>query len=107
MGEPDVIPAHLIPRITNRGFKHLPGLPSTYVGGQVRLYESSAALEPCMWILVRDRVDLSRPVRPMRVEGGLSVVETTAHLSLETAKKLRDQLDYLITHHYQLEQQHE
>jgi hypothetical protein len=57
-------------------------------GGEVRVYESSAADGPHIWLNVKEPAD---PV----------LGEAHAHLTLEQAKLLRDQLDYLIGNHYQ------
>lgn len=81
---------HLIPRVTDRGFLHMPNIPGTYVHRReyVRVYESSAAVEACIWIMVSSTA---------MTENGMSV-----HLTLEEATHLRDQLTYLIENHYQV-----
>ncbi len=79
--------------ITDRGFKGFDSVPSTH-GGGVRVYESSAADAPHIWLAAESPEDLNRP-------GGL-LRHTSAHLRLEDAVRLRDQLTYLIEHHYQL-----
>ena len=50
--------------------------------GWVKVYESSAASEPCIWV---------------STEEGPAV-----HLTLEKATLLRDQLSWLIENHYQV-----
>lgn len=77
--------------ITDRGFAHLKPIPErTRWGdgerGEVRIYESSSATEPCIWISV--------------VEVGESAA--TAELTLKSAKKLAKQLRWLVKNHYQV-----
>lgn len=83
----------LEPRITDRGFKHFDEVPSEY-GGGVRTYESSMAEYPCLWVMVKQPADLNRRDSPQ--------IEAVAHLTLENAALLRDQLTHLIDNHYQL-----
>lgn len=78
-------PKHLIPFVSDRGFQSMPDVVSVY--GGARIYESSNAAEPCLWV----RLEECSGVR------GVAAVEFT----LEEAAKLRDQLDYLISSHYQ------
>ena len=81
------IPAHLEPIWTDRGFKHMPAIQGRDEDEVVKVYESSAADGPHVWLRVEeDRVSYA-----------------SAHLTLEHAAELRDQLDYLIRNHYQLE----
>lgn len=79
-------PAHLEPIWTDRGFKHMPEIEDRY-GTTVQVIESSAATAPHIYLFLEPC--------------GLDSV--AAHLTLEDAAKLRDQLDYLIRNHYQLE----
>jgi hypothetical protein len=74
-------PDHLVATSTDRGFKHLPPIAGSY-GGQVRVYESSAATHPYIW---------------------LNVDEATLHLTVEDATKLAEQLAYLVKNHYQVQ----
>ena len=83
--------------ITDRGFKHMQPIICTY-GSAVRVYESGAASEPCIWLNVR--VDPTKLTNQPSGEG-------TAHLTLEQAQTLRKQLAYLIKHHYQVEDEGE
>lgn len=70
-------PAHLVPFYPNdRSLKWMPAIQG------VRAFES-AADEPRIWLSVND-------------EQGI------AHLTLDEARKLADQLDWLIRHHYQI-----
>jgi hypothetical protein len=81
------------PMISNRGFKHFEPVPS--YGGFMRVYESSAASGPHVWALIECPVDMNDCAGPTK--------EATVHLTLENAALLRDQLTYLIEHHYQVE----
>jgi hypothetical protein len=85
---PDVEPAY-----NDRGFKHYAPIPSRY-GGHIRVYESSLADSPHIWVMVTAPVDLNNP--------GGETHEAPAHLALENAIRLRDQLTHLIDNHYQL-----
>jgi hypothetical protein len=83
----------LTPEYSERGFKHFPPIPSAY-GGDIRVYESSAASAPHVWIRTVCPVDLNKPDGP--------AVEAVAHLHIDDAIVLRDQLTYLLEHHYQV-----
>lgn len=78
---------------TDRGFLHGSDIPSEY-GGCIRAYESSAASGPHLWVHAECPENLNRPEGP--------VTSATVHLTLENATRLRDQLTYLIEHHYQV-----
>jgi len=69
-------------KFSNRGFQGFEPIPSSPTGysGSVRVYESSAASDPYIW---------------------LAVDESRVHLTLADARRLRDQIDYLISNHYQ------
>lgn len=83
------------PTVSDRGFRSFDGIPATMynylrgcevpVGETVRVFESSAADGPHLWVDITD--------------GRTSI---GAHLTLENAIVLRDQLTWLIEHHYQL-----
>lgn len=85
---------HLKPETGTRGFKHMPSLPSEY-GGEVEVYESSNASGPHIWVRIVCPADLNEP-NGMRVE-------SVAHLTLENAQKLQEQLAFLVNNHYQLQ----
>lgn len=81
---------HLQPQRSDRGFSRLPEIPGAY-GGTVRVYESSKASGPHIWL----QVDLP-------AEAGRSEREkATIHLSAEDATKLAEQIQYLVANHYQ------
>lgn len=83
---------HLEPTTTDRGFKHMPPIPSKY-GGAVRIYESSAATGPHVWLLAESPVDMNNQDGP--------TVEAVIHLNAENAWLLAEQLRWLLEHHYQ------
>lgn len=85
---------HLIPTITDRGFKHLPEIPSTYPGGTIRTYESSAAMQPCIWVAAVAPENLNHPDGPQ--------MSAPIHLTIENALRLADQIQFLARNHYQL-----
>ena len=82
--------------ITDRGFQHMDPIPGTYggqVSGQVKVYESSAASGPYVWLTVRSFSNPNTQSDP---------VEATVHLALAHAECLRNQLTFLIENHYQV-----
>lgn len=79
---------HLIPTLTERDFAHLPAIPSEY-GGDVQVYESSAAEGPHIWLKAAEAMY------------GQPETEATVHLTAENAWKLADQLRELVRNHYQ------
>jgi hypothetical protein len=79
---------HLTTTTTSRGFDHLPLIPSTH-GGDVSVYESSAASGPHIWL----RAGEDMPGKPL--------VEATVHLTAEDAWRLAEQLQHLVRQHYQ------
>ncbi len=82
--------------VTDRGFVQFEPVDSTY-GGQIRVYESSAALGPHIWI------DIKSPAKLQEVTGPPDgMTAGTAHLTLEGATKIRDQLTWIIENHYQV-----
>jgi hypothetical protein len=85
---------HLNAEKSERGFHHMPPIPSRY-GGEVRAYESSAASAPHIWLSVECPVDLNEPEGP--------TVNGAAHLAIEDAIHLAQQLMWLATHHYQVQ----
>lgn len=86
--------AHMQATITSRGFVHMPPISCAY-GGDVRVYESSAASAPHIWVLARQLSDMN--------DDRSELIESAVHLTLESAQQLRDQLNYLIDNHYQNE----
>lgn len=70
--------------VTARGFKHMEMVAGDY-GGGVKVYESSAAEAPFVWLQAVDG------------EGNEAIV----HLSEGTAELLARQIEWLVAHHYQ------
>lgn len=77
-------PQHLEPIASARGFVALPALAATY-GGEIRVYESSAASGPHLWINSTDK------------DGR----EVTLHVTAETAWKFAEQIITAVRNHYQ------
>jgi hypothetical protein len=76
--------------LTDRGFLRAEPVPSTY-GGVAEVYESSAA-DPRIWVRVECPVDLNDPSSPTKY--------AVAHLDIQNAIRLRDQLTWIIDHHF-------
>ncbi len=70
---------------TERGFWKCDPIPSDY-GGYIRAYESS--IVPHIWVTTVCPIDLGFPEGP--------TTRAVAHLRIEDAKTLRDNLTYLI-----------
>jgi hypothetical protein len=87
------MPDHLDVTTSDRGFDCLPPIASTYPGGSVRVYESSAALESCIWLAATAPVDLNEPDGPAHT--------SPIHLTVEDALKLAEQIQLLVRNHYQ------
>lgn len=75
--------------VTDRGFSHLDPVDTTY-GATVRIYESSAASGPHIWM----NCEQPPPPYPGALEQELG--EVALHLNLDQAISIRDRLDYLI-----------
>jgi hypothetical protein len=78
---------HLTTTTSDRGFDALPEIPGAY-GGSIRVYESSAASGPHLWLNALERV-------------GAEGTQATMHLSAENAWRLSEQLQKLVREHYQ------
>jgi hypothetical protein len=72
--------------VTGRGFRHYEPIKTDY-GHVVRVYESSAAKGPCLWLAVE-------------LDQGLPMEPGTAHLTLEQATAIRDALSAAIDGHW-------
>ena len=88
---------HLSPTTSARGFLRLPPIPSVY-GGEVEVYESSMASGPHIWLKATTPDNLNDPQGEQ--------VEAVAHLTIEDAAKLAQQLNHLIDNHYQVKPRH-
>ena len=84
-----------LPDLSGRGFTHLPEIPSNY-GGHIRAYESSAASSPHLWVRIECPENPNAPDGPTR--------EAVVHLTLDNARRLAEQLVYLVDTHYLEEQ---
>lgn len=75
--------------VTDRGFKHYKPI-ATHYGHVVRVYESSKAFSPCLWLSVDGSEAITDPKEQVK-----------AHMTLAQAERLRDTLDAAISQHYQ------
>lgn len=78
---------------SERGFTQMEPLVCDY-GTGIRVYESSAAMAPHIWLALSQGQDPKL--------SNLEKSEAHAHMPLETAEQLRDQLTWLIENHYQV-----
>lgn len=83
---------------SDRGFAQGSDLPSAY-GGFIRAYESSAAEHARIWVMVKSPVDMNQWARQQERYTG-EWDGAVAHLDLDVAAELRDQLTELIDNHY-------
>lgn len=79
---------------TDRGFKHYDPIKTSY-GHIIKVYESSAAMEPHIWLSVEQTEESAR-------EAGSNIEpeEAIAHLTVLQAKLLRKALKHAIKNHY-------
>lgn len=89
-------PAHLQPTETNRGFAVLPSIAGNY-GGDVTVWESSAAEQPKLWVKINELDDLNDSVKG---DPNSPTHSATIHLTAEDAWKLADQLRCAVENHY-------
>lgn len=86
--------------MSSRGFLQGKPIPSSY-GGEVSVFESSAASAPHIWVEITSPTSLNDyAINKENYEGDWDVA--SAHITLENARVLRDQLDFLLENHYQL-----
>lgn len=85
-------PAHLQVLMSDRGFGRLPEIPSEY-GGGIRVYESSSAEGPHLWLTATAPADLNDRKGP--------TVEAPLHMTLDNAVKFAEQILHLAANHYQ------
>jgi hypothetical protein len=72
---------------------------------QVRVFESSAAELPHLWLNVTGEAFLEEPPRQIAsLPHGAARASVSAHLTLEQAAAIRDLLDAAIAGHYHLEE---
>lgn len=77
---------------SDRGFKFLPPITSTH-GGTIEVYESSAAEYPAVWVRIQENMRGAEPS------------DSHAHLPIEDALALSQQLAWLARNHYQVRQE--
>lgn len=80
-------------RKSDRGFQQGDPISGTD-GDTVRVYESSAAIGPHLWVNITEPTNRNDPEGPVH--------DATVHLKLEDATRLRDDLTAIIENHYQL-----
>jgi hypothetical protein len=83
---------HLVRSKSDRGFTRLPAIPSAY-GGESRVYESSTADYPHIWLAAKSPKDLNNPDTS-------EMNETVMHFRIEDAVALAEQLLLLARDHY-------
>lgn len=84
---------HLVPELSDRGFKSLPPIASSYPAGEVAVSESSAATWPSIWLRAKAPDNLNEPEGPSH--------EAPIHLTVGAAWRLAEQLQWLVKNHYQ------
>jgi hypothetical protein len=87
---------HLRATVTDRGFRHMPIVEGRY-GGFARVYESSAASRPHLWL----NVNRGRRTDDPGAHEDQNVGNVTLHLDARSALALAEQLLYLLRQHYQ------
>lgn len=100
---PLVPPDHTsLDRSSSRGFARLPQLTCAY-GSKIEVHESSSAHGPHLWVRIRQPADLNEMSRCQAMsrpyEGEWE--DAAAHLPVEIAEALIDQLRAVIDGHYQ------
>ncbi len=86
---------YLVPKVTDRGFNHMPEIKSVY-GGHIRVYEASTATEPRIWATIVCPKNLNEP-------DGEMVEDAVVLLPLEEALHLAEQIQFLAKNHYHLD----
>lgn len=88
-------PAHLELQRSDRGFAHMPIVEGHITGEQVKIYESSAAVQARVWLRVMAPKNRNQP-------DGCNLNEAVVELDLYAVRDLRDQLDWMLANHYGL-----
>lgn len=86
------LPAHLMPQYSDRGFARLPAIDGG-PGETVRVYESSAALSPHLWLQLDVPTNRNDPFGEHHA--------VPIHLTVEAARQLAEQIQHLAANHYQ------
>lgn len=81
---------------TDRGFKHLEPIEGDY-GGHVKVYESSSAEQPKLWLQIAEPNDINAWCAGDQ-SGGTH--DATIHLTADNAWQLKEQLEWALEHHY-------
>lgn len=81
--------------VSDRGFRHYEPIRTDY-GHEVRVYESSAAMEPCLWLALELTDEAAADAH-----SGIAPEAATAHLTIGQATAVRDALSAAIDGHYQ------
>lgn len=86
--------------VSDRGFVHWTPVPDTY-GHEIKVYESSAADGPCMWLSIDGPVHLNAPAEPKAgIPHGVSPDgSASAHLTYEQVLQVRARLTAWIARH--------
>lgn len=86
--------------ISNRGFRHFEAIQTD--GQEIRVYESSRADSPHLWLSVTGEAFLREATRPCAgCEHGVATASVSAHMTIEQAGLVRDVLDAAIKQYYQ------
>lgn len=86
------------PEYSDRGFAGWVPIAAQH-GHVVEVYESSSAEGPHLWVSVRGECHLDGPAKPCAgIPAGVAPGYNAAHLSMDAARLLRDQLDAAIKH---------
>lgn len=91
------------PQASDSGFKHYEAIQAD--AADVRVYESSDASSPHLWLSVTGEAFLRALPRPVvATPFGVADASVAAHMTLEQAAAVRDVLDAAIAGHYQREE---
>jgi hypothetical protein len=90
--------ADMQPKYSDRGFAFWEPIKASY-GAEIDVHESSAAAGPHLWINIEGDCHLTdAPPRTPGIPGGVAKGSAAAHLTMDAARALRDQLDAAIRH---------
>lgn len=84
--------------LSDRGFKHYEPTVTDY-GHVVRIYESSAATRPCLWLAVELTAEDAR-----KAGSNIEPSAAHAHMTLKQAEEIHAKLGAAIHNHYQREE---
>jgi len=86
------------PTYSDRGFAFWEPIKGSY-GTSIEVHESSAAMEPHLWVTTRGPCHLTgAPREHPGIPFGVADGSLGAHLSMDEARDLRDKLDAAIKH---------